>query len=399
MKSHFILYGSIFLLFISVGCGGEQEDFFVSQNSHPLVSTSSTSSIEVQQNVARDGQVFDQKNITTLVPLPKNRTLYYLKNGNIWTARVQDNQTVAPALFFDTREDILAFAVSPDQQLIAYSVKHYPAPVDYSAESEYGNDHGNVIMIRNNSDASEFELYNDHKKEHLQIRDLKFTSDSKKLVFSNDAIWTADLTTRQLNHYAEKERGGLCGIFYITDISPDNEHVLSRLGCAEGLHQIVVNIKSGVTESRFNGGYIEGGGISMLGFVKPTLLLGYANSSNKNAEAKIALYTISGKVHKSLLSTPSFPFAKDSFNPFYFDSTSNSSQIFFGLHSSDWPQKTNTISFYQLSLSDLLLQPFKKSNEVITLAKPYGKPAALWFTKTTFEHPIFIDEGTSVASE
>lgn len=388
MKSYFIFYSSLFLLLIGTGCGN-QEDFFVSQNSRPVIQpspTSPTSSIKAQQNTISHGQTFNQKNIAALAPLSKNRTLYYLKNGNIWTARAQDIQTVTPMLFFDAKEDILAFAVSPDQQLVAYSINRYPT-LDYSADNEYGDGHGNAIIIRNISEGSEFEVYKDPKMEHLQIRDLKFTSDSKKLVFSNDAIWVADLVTKMLTHYAEKEPQGLCNTFYITDLSPDNKHVLSQLGCMEGGHQIVVNIQNGTIESRFDNGYVEGG-VRMLGFISNNSLFGYDDHNpglKKTQALTFGMYTTSGQRSRIIKTSTSL-----------FQGGFGEKYSGLDFHQHPWIKfhTTNTLQFYKLDSQRLTLQPLEKQNEVLTVSSDYSGEGEIWLRTTEPKDLIFIDRGS-----
>ncbi len=193
---------------------------------------------------------FNPDKIYFVFLISKDKKAYYLKNGDVWVLDLLNNDK---KVIVDIPEEILSFDISNDQNLLAYSIKR-----NSSNDDLFSDAYGDTIILRNLTDSSKFELYSDKNSLDMQIRSILFSTDERKLFFSNNSIWVADLNTRELQKYKTK-KNSFCSVYFLKDLSPDGKLILVRNGCFEASSVLIFNITTGEVEGTFKNGYIGGG--------------------------------------------------------------------------------------------------------------------------------------------
>ena len=310
---------------------------------------------------------------------PKEKqALYYLKDGDIWTVKTSNAEN-EPILFLNTQDNILDFSISNDKNMVAYSVER-----NGLEEDPFGGS-GDTIIIRNLLDETEFELYSYKVAQPLkQILSILFSPDDSKVFFSSESLRVADLDTNTIKKYAEKPHRNICGFYVFEEITPDGKYALVTDGCHEGSSQIIVNTETGKTETVFENGII--GGITMLGFLNDSLLLGFDNKPTPEEEgtiAKIGLYNLYGELVKELPNTETPYF-------FYADNNSlpQSADFDFPFPETDLPTKQTA---YQINTQDLTTKETSEERTLFIYFYSPGSGIVLFKTDNFFKEFVRID--------
>jgi hypothetical protein len=184
----------------------------------------------------------------------ESNNVYYLKEGNIWGAVVKDLALLDNKLFFDYSEDIVEFDVAPNNKLIVFTVRRHA----YS-DNLYGDYESDTVLIKNMETQDVNVLFETDLGRDASLSSVKFSDDGKKVVFTNNAVWVAEVGTYKLKKTEGLKIGSFCQLYDIQEFSPDNKLVLVRMGCYEGALQRIFNLGDMSQLAEFDNGYVGGG--------------------------------------------------------------------------------------------------------------------------------------------
>lgn len=242
-------------------------------------------SVHIEKNTQQNPEIeikdkgcensFCKEYAKSVVILKKDPVFYFLDGGNIFEANAATGNA---KVLVDIEDDILNFAINPEKKLIAYSYRES----FYTPEEEdlFVDQNGNVVYMVNLETGERSELYRirDTSSE-MQVRELAFGSDSRKLIITSNGVRVVDLESKNVNAYHTVKYNDFCSVHRITDFNPDSSRVLIEKGCYEGSSQFVMDISNGRKVSTFENGYNRNFNFA-LAFINNENLLGYMSDVN-----------------------------------------------------------------------------------------------------------------------
>lgn len=393
MDKKIILFSFLFLILPLVfGCEklSEKKSLPKQQQNPSSLDQVSPPKIENNQstNARKDSFTFMPEYIEYSLPLRHNKIIYYLKDGDIWMVDTNSgDKELTPFRIIDAERDILTFNIAPDDNYLAYSLRY---EISQENASEFPNQQGNTVILRNLKTSEEITLYSSKTSEQPVIS-IFFSRDGKKIFFSNDSIQSFTLTTKQLQKYITQKPRGICGgLLSIQDISFDGIRILARNLCTEGGNQIILNTKSKKIEAKFNNGYV-GGGTTIMGFINNKQFFGY--STDDNYQLKMEIYNNQGRLIKTFPKT----FPNLYVEPLIFDNQLGIKSLVIGVpnFTTSSGEKTviKNVTFYGLDPRMFTLRETTAKQKIITLLRyPHFGGNAIWLTNSNFLNAHLIDD-------
>lgn len=202
------------------------------------------------------------------ISLVDSDTLWYLKQGNIWKAQKLVDNTYSTELFIDHKNDIIDFDVSPNNNLIAYVVKEFDYQ-DFSTIYDYISD---TVLVNNLETGETNQIYTVDPATENSIRTVKFSNSGEKLAITNNNILIVATSDYSIDTIFTTEKDSFCSNYFVEEFSPNDDLVISRLGCYEGSNSLVINLNDKKELYRTSLSYI--GGSNILGFIDNESILG-----------------------------------------------------------------------------------------------------------------------------
>lgn len=208
----------------------------------------------------------------------------YLKDGVIWTAYVSQGKPSKPKILVKDPKKIVDFDISPNGKLVVYSVKRH----DYK-DRIYGDYAADTVLIKNLETDSTVLLHEVDPETEAEILSLAFAPNGKRVLFTNNALWSAEIGSYAKKSTKKADKSGFCRSTYIEGFSQNSDLVLLRNGCYEGSFQEVLNLNDMETVKGYSNGYV-GGGTTVVAFTDNEHVLTLNNTENTNGRGITKFY-------------------------------------------------------------------------------------------------------------
>ena len=176
------------------------------------------------------------------------QNVYYLRDGNIWHFDISNRDSVRKQVFLDKEDDILIFSFSPDGKRIAYAIDQFDLDKQkYSDTQPLGSSgFGDTILLYDIKTSKEVVIYENDREEYMEIASMLFALDSDTLYFSNNSVWSIDLSSENLQRFDVNtfSHRGLCAFYLIEELSPNGLLLMVKRGCYEGGDRFLINVDS-----------------------------------------------------------------------------------------------------------------------------------------------------------